>query len=210
MEINIEETEATNLLSNYLKLLYSPSFFHNDQAHLRETFVIKDDDLVAEQQARHRNLFNFLKMSNPPLFLVLEEFQLKTEVSEYCDSDNFWQFQGRTLLENFCLYIYNKPSYMNKVFIREVAKVSGIISGLFQAYRDNSIISPWKNRVQFFDTQSQKTVEESFESSIPIINASGIIEDINCNGLLYQPRFHIVIRVIDGKLTKIYSKEVGL
>ena len=70
MNQNIQNTKE--LIKDYLRVLYSPSF-SGQYIENTSLFEINLEDLALEQEARQRNLFSFLKMTNSQVFQVIDQ-----------------------------------------------------------------------------------------------------------------------------------------
>jgi hypothetical protein len=130
----------------YQRLLYSPSVATLVQSLLRGGGVkasaatvaflgsIDFERLAVEQWARLRNLSGHLARSCPGLHAVLPREQVEGMLARFVDSADFWTPSGRTLAENFCLYVHRQaypqlhPSLQE--LARDMAHLDGIISGL--------------------------------------------------------------------------------
>lgn len=169
--------EAQSLLQDYLKLLYSSSFAETyyqavDNESDNPLFHVNQSHLDFERGARQRNLFKFFQTASPLFSNFFPENMLREVVTNYCDSENFWQYTGRNLVENFCIYFHEKLLINNNRFGADITKLHGIISGLPLTV---DLQSPWKeSKVQFMPELS--LFEESFYSPFQLVNHDGVIQ----------------------------------
>lgn len=96
--------------------------------------------LGVEQRARARNLNSHLARSCSSLYLALApEVRQEIQVS-FVNSTDFWLPKARTLVENFCLFAYERLSPSSHGFARDVARLCGVMSGLSFSHDARS---PW-------------------------------------------------------------------
>ncbi len=136
-EVNWRSMNANEIQRNYIKLIYGKNKFIKNSSVFSD---IEINRLEVEQKARIRNIRTIL--FNESFFIksiyTKEEFLIL--VNKFVTSDFFWNFFGRTLMENFCLYIFNnsKESELKKLIL----KIEGITSALSN---NKNIKSPWGN-----------------------------------------------------------------
>ncbi|WP_445029680.1 hypothetical protein [Streptomyces sp. SAS_270] len=87
--------------------------------------------LAVERAARLRNLSRHLQRTCPPLWACLGEDVLTPLVEGYADAEAFWQSEGRTLFENFCLYAHRAVAGASRLHA-DVLQLFGLI-GRFSA-----------------------------------------------------------------------------
>jgi len=209
-DIISEHTEAQYLLQNYLKLLYSPSFSTNYQKlsdnkvnHLLHNVNI--EHLKFEQGARQRNLFKFFQTATPLFTNFFSEEVLRKAVAGYCDSDDFWQFRGRNIVENFCLYFHNYLVRDKNNFGADITKLYGIISGLSHTMDLNS---PWQGSLVSYDPYSF-IWKEKFHSLFQLIQTNGEIQSqlaISSHEEIVEYEIEVIIK--DKSSIEIHCTEV--
>jgi len=87
--------------------------------------------LSVERAARLRNLSRHLQRTCPPLWKCLGEEVLAPLVEGYAGAEAFWQSEGRTLFENFCLYAHRTVAGTSRLHA-DVLHLFGLI-GRFSA-----------------------------------------------------------------------------
>jgi hypothetical protein len=93
--------------------------------------------LEVERAARIRNLTHHLARACPRFAAFMERELLHGWVQQFASSPDFWHMRGRTLAENFCLFLYPK---LPDPLLSEALRLDGIISGLSA---DPYVASPW-------------------------------------------------------------------
>jgi len=198
--LKTDTTEARILL--YQRLLYSKRWSQSAQFALHQSNIpestylllksINFERLTIEQEARRKNLANHLKRVCPSLEVIPLEL-LRISLQHFVDSNDFWIPRGRTLAENFCLFVYHDFSFSTHDFEREVVKLSGIVSS-FSADCDKP--SPWKDQHEEDVTPhvDGASVVESFTSKFCMIDENGNLPDsVNINQVSRQGLYQIII-----------------
>lgn len=208
--INVHKINPRELINDYLKLIYSPSFSNVYKKNGGPLSQINFNELEIEQQARHRNLFVFLKMSKAPFFDVINEEELREMLVKYCDHDLFWTFKGRTILENFCIFLHSQSRYQSQKRTLDIIKISGIISGIFENARENSTKSPWKNnKVEIVRNSSTDFTQESFVSYFKLNNIFNPLTNLNNEEeIKSNKKYLIILKLIDKKKMELISEEL--
>jgi len=98
---------------------------------------VDTEQLAAERAARVRNLSAHLARALPTLQGMLGTDLHREWVSRFADAIEFWQARGRTLAENYCLYVAPR---LDDLFLSTLARLDGTLSGLAAAPR---AASPW-------------------------------------------------------------------
>lgn len=128
--------------------------------------------LTIEQRARLKNLSNHLSRTCAGLQAVLPVAEMEEVLARFVDSADFWLPRGRTLAENFCLFVYGQLSPVTHSLARDVARLDGIISGLSS---DPDAPSPWAEHGagEVAPTLPGSLKTESFIAEWHIIDADG-------------------------------------
>jgi hypothetical protein len=136
----------------FLRMLYSPLFSVRVLAMAQSEpervpprsrlFLasIPPAKLAREQEARQRNLANHIARACPRLTSQLTTQGLGPLVARFCDTPFFWREHGRSLGENFCLYVSHGEARAKDALIRSLARLDGVCSGLPNR---SSATSPW-------------------------------------------------------------------
>jgi hypothetical protein len=119
--------------------------------------------LELERAARLRNLSFYLTRSVDTLRALLEPVEWQSLVAGYCDSEQFWRSQGRSLAENFCLYAHDVLAARGRGFLASVARLNGMTSGLHAGGP-----SPWPS-------QQASSTSETMISPWPLIDDEGAL-----------------------------------
>jgi hypothetical protein len=175
ISLDDSKSRLISSLKDYLRLLYSPSFAHNyfennhESKNLPLLANINKDRLIIEQGARAKNFHNYMLMTLPILKTVLSEDLLTTLTTTYCDADDFWEFNGRSLTENFCLYAYKFLKYKDMHFQAEIARLQGVISGLPNTKASGT--SVWGGQVSIVN----HLFTETYQTTAVLIDNSGAL-----------------------------------
>jgi len=139
------KSNAQLVQEKYLKILYSEKEWAKCKEDKTEQMLVLKSSidierLIVERKARVRNLRTHLHQS----LLLLPKFLTRKEflplVTNFCNSDLFWEYKGRTLEENFCFYLI-KQNELNGP-LQDLAKIDGILIGLGS---NSKAPSPWGN-----------------------------------------------------------------
>ena len=172
----------------YLRLLYSPRQAEAFRRELEEApdgmppataALLRTVDftrLAIEQSARARNLLFRLKELSPSLFRIFANDSDLAMVSSFCDSDDFWEPKGRTLLESFCLFAAGRLSGAGGETDAALARLWGVMSGLQAA---PASASPWSNASLRHNPAPDVHVEERFVSRWPLLTTEGTVVEAN-------------------------------
>ena len=157
--------ECTTLEKIYLKMLYTDNLTNEIDTEEYKYFLKNHDPerLAVERAARQRNLRTVLYNDMTLINSYLDKNALLEHVLKYCSDFFFNNSSGRSLVENFCFYMYLHNDQSELIKIRY--KVQGVYSGICT---NSNIPSPWPNhRV----AQEDNTIHEIFD--IPLrLNAS--------------------------------------
>ncbi|RNM28528.1 hypothetical protein [Dickeya undicola] len=142
--------DAKKLQKAYVSMLYSNNYRISD-ADTEYQFLAQTMDserLLVERAARQRNLRTVLysDMHFTPRFFSKE--QLLSLVIAYCESDSFWNWNSRTLIESFCAFVVKKS------VLTEEEKTIFLVDGIYSGISTNSENSPWKSRVSHIADKS--------------------------------------------------------
>ncbi|CRM43058.1 hypothetical protein IFR08_06315 [Pseudomonas fluorescens] len=144
--------DTKRLQAQYVRLLYSGNTAVLDASEEANYLLAHLDHarLEVEYKARIRNLRTTLHADMKFLNRFIDKVSLLEAVESYCGSDDFWKHQGRTLLEDFCLFYCNNHSHEPR--LRMLAEIEGTVSGMSIG---NVTTSPWVGHQQ----KMQNTVE---------------------------------------------------
>lgn len=135
--------DAKKLQKAYVSMLYSDRYRMKDAdkeyQYLAQTMDSKR--LLVERAARQRNLRTVLysDMHFSPRFFSKEQFL--SLVIAYCESDSFWNWNSRTLIESFCSFVVEKSD------LTEEEKTIFLIDGIYSGISTNSKNSPWQSDI---------------------------------------------------------------
>ncbi|MFW2438915.1 MAG: hypothetical protein ACN4GR_06030 [Arenicellales bacterium] len=138
------------------RILYSPAFTRQAESCFSklktesptrvpqkiETLLqsIDASALVIEQNARQRNLTNHVSRASPRLSAYIGKERLADFVSMYSDTPFFWMNRGRTLAENFSLYLHWTNVCESDSFFAALVKFDGVTAGIGNRKASRS---PW-------------------------------------------------------------------
>jgi hypothetical protein len=205
--------EVSHLLGSYLKLLYSPvftdQFFATKQTAHCENFLkpfINRERLRAEQHARFRNFIFHIRMSLTLLDDILTTEELESITLSYLDSADFWDFRGRSLIENFCLFAYKNLNIDNKPITADLIKLQGIVAGLMA---DCEKSSPWEGGIV---TVNQQIAKESFFSKFKLVSDSGqVITRVEAQEdspqVFFSTSFEVVVTIESTRKVQISCQQ---
>lgn len=163
--------------------------------------TIDFERLAVEQKARMRNLNSHFARSCPSLYLVLSKETRQRLLEEFINYDLMWATRGRTLAENFCLFVYEELADPTNGFAREVARLSGMRSGL--SYAPNTA-SPWVSVCSdvMAPSLSGAVATESFISQWELVDETGNPpNEANLSQLSRAKRHRLVLaRLAAGKI----------
>lgn len=157
--------DAKKLQKAYVSMLYSDNYRITD-AETEYQYLARTMDserLIVERAARQRNLRTVLysDMHFSPRFFSKEQFL--TLVIAYCESDSFWNWNSRTLIESFCLFVVEKSN------LTEEEKTIFLIDGIYSGISTSSENSPWKSKISHVDEKSiteEITLDRYFSLSL--------------------------------------------
>lgn len=147
--------DTKKLQTAYVRLLYSGNTAVLDDSEEAAYLLANLDHarLEVECKARIRNLRTTLHTDMKFLNRFIDKVSLLEAVESYSSSDDFWKHEGRTLLEDFCLFYCKNHS--NDTRLRMLAEIEGTVSGM----STNPVTtSPWIDHEQ----KNQNTVERLF------------------------------------------------
>ena len=135
---------ATELQDAYLRALYDDHWQSHCsstvQDRLSSTFDF--DRLEIERAARVRNLRTKLRKSSLFLSNLLDQQSFLPYTKEFCNSGGIWRKRGRSLLEEFALYLNEAPDTPKE--IAAAARIDGV-RGALLARPDSP--SPWPDHL---------------------------------------------------------------
>ncbi|MDC9606575.1 hypothetical protein [Xenorhabdus griffiniae] len=179
--------DAKLLQKAYVSLLYSDhcciTGAEKEYHYIHST--MDHDRLVVERAARRRNLRTVLyaDMHFSPRFFS-KDFFLKL-VNLYCDSDSFWNWNSRTLIESFCYFVYTNADLM------EEEKIPFLIDGIYSGISTGMTNSPWSSTIS---RNNEKSITEEINcdryftlSKLDTINS---LKEIIFKNKLAKLRFH--------------------
>lgn len=181
------EASAVDKLNLYTRMLYSEVEANSlrdlaekhpeklSDAAIELISSIDFDFLRVEQGARARNLGRQLRCSCPCLTRSFSDSFYESLVFRFCNSPEFWTSAGRSLAENFCLFVYNILRADKHYFWSELAKLEGIISGLSKR---PTASSPWQGSIREVPRRislSSEGAVEVFRTPFKLISPDGVI-----------------------------------
>ncbi|QOL13698.1 hypothetical protein [Dickeya dianthicola] len=135
--------DAKKLQKAYVSMLYSDNYrITNAEAEYQYLARTMDSErLIVERAARQRNLRTVLysDMHFSPRFFSKEQFLAL--VIAYCESDSFWNWSSRTLIESFCSFVVEQSN------LTEEEKTIFLIDGIYSGISTSSENSPWKSNI---------------------------------------------------------------
>lgn len=179
--------DAKLLQKVYVSLLYSDNY-RMPGAEEEYQFLSKTMDserLKIERAARRRNLRTVLysDMHFAPRFFTKEEFL--DLVIKYCESDSFWNWNSRTLVESFCYFVFHHSILSDKK--KFIFMLDGIYSGISTGLEN----SPWHSSVS--KCQANALTEEiDSDWYLPLSNLNNV-SNLDGLGFVNKPtcvRFH--------------------
>jgi hypothetical protein len=129
---------------------------------------VNEEHLSVERAARVRNLSFHLQRACPTLAGMLGAEQHREWVASFADSDQFWFAVGRSLPENYCLFLAPR---LEDPLLCAVARVDGILSGL-PAAPDG--VSPWTGE-RTLPAMKGAVATEVFSSPVRLLTAEGAL-----------------------------------
>lgn len=136
--------DAKKLQRAYVSMLYSETYriegAVEEYKYLDNT--MDKSRLLVERAARQRNLRTVLysDMSFVPRYFSKEK--ILELVIDYCESDSFWNWNSRTLIESFCIFIFRNSN------LSEEEKVIFLIDGVYSGISTKSEQSPWESTLR--------------------------------------------------------------
>lgn len=179
--------DAKVLQKVYVSLLYSDKYkipnAEKEYEYLSST--MDNERLKIERAARRRNLRTVLysDMHFSPRFFSKEEFL--DLVIDYCESDSFWNWNSRTLVESFCYFVCHSSA------LSEQDKVIFLLDGIYSGISTGLESSPWDSSVTKRHADSL-TEEIASEWYLPLVNLNKV-SDLDDLGFVSKPthlRFH--------------------
>lgn len=179
--------DAKILQKVYISLLYSDNCCipgaEKECQFLSET--MDSERLKVERAARRRNLRTVLysDMHFSPKFFSKETFL--DLVIKYCESDSFWNWNSRTLVESFCYFVFHRST------LSEKNKAIFLLDGIYSGISTGLDSSPWDSSITKHHADSL-TEEIASEWYLPLVNLNSV-SDLNGLGFVNKPtrlRFH--------------------
>lgn len=124
--------------------------------------------LSVERNSRVRNLSRHLERAAPRLTSFLGLSVHRNWVDQFASAPEFWSCRGRSLAENFCLFVAMR---LNDQFLRAVAHLDGVMSGIRCAPQASS---PWTGRVPH-PLVPGSAATEMIESPVRLLTAQGAL-----------------------------------
>ncbi|WP_459594707.1 hypothetical protein [Dickeya ananatis] len=119
----------------------------------------------------------------PHVFFSKEQFL--SLVRAYCESDSFWNWNSRTLIESFCSFVVEKSD------LTEEEKMIFLIDGIYSGISTNSKNSPWQSEINHISGKS--TTEEIILDkyfSLSSLNKADHLSDITFANKMACLRLH--------------------
>ncbi|WP_152486562.1 hypothetical protein [Dickeya zeae] len=179
--------DAKKLQKAYVSMLYSDRYRIKD-ADKEYQYLAKTMDgerLLVERAARQRNLRTVLysDMHFSPRFFSKEQFL--SLVRAYCESDSFWNWNSRTLIESFCSFVVEKSD------LTEEEKTIFLIEGIYSGISTNSKNSPWQSDINHINGKSiteEITLDKYF--SLSSLSKAAHLSDIKFENKAACLRLH--------------------
>ncbi|WP_038903626.1 hypothetical protein [Dickeya zeae] len=179
--------DAKKLQKAYVSMLYSDCYRIKD-ADIEYQYLAQTMDserLLVERAARQRNLRTVLysDMHFSPRFFSKEQFL--SLVIAYCESDSFWNWNSRTLIESFCSFVVEKSD------LTEEEKTIFLIDGIYSGISTNSKNSPWQSEINHISGKST-TEEIILDKYFPLsaLNKAASLSDITFENKTACLRLH--------------------
>ncbi len=185
-----ETNKFSNLTNLYLQLLYSQKAAElakeklNAQSAsplvLKLLKTINFDRLSIEREARIGNLTTQLARICRIFFSICPRPRARVYVAQFCQSNLFWEFKGRSLEENFAVFLFDHLKSEGEFGLAEVIKLDGIISAVQIA---TDLESPWKDSTSIpSQTVNEMVIPcEEYETPFPLVDSRNIL--INADNL---------------------------
>jgi len=162
--------------------------------------------LDRERSGRIRNLRGHILRACPSLDQVCD-LRTLTELTEaLADSDLFWSSIGRSLAENFCLFVATRRKDALSSFALDVVRLNGVVSGL----RSGSLQpSPWPENAFHLDALDG-SVRETLAVSHQLVDDAGNLPNAENLELVRSVRCQriSVVRTGDGRIIAIAERFV--
>lgn len=132
--------DAKKIQEFYLHALYTEAPISNFISEEEHFFLQHhlSERLNIERAARLRNLRTVLHDDMHLLNRIFSRADLLPMVQNYAASPYFWMHRGRSLIEDFCLFVFQ--SYNIDPLLKLVARIEGVHSGLSASIVLNT---PW-------------------------------------------------------------------
>lgn len=132
--------------------------------------------LAVERQSRIGQLVLHLGKQCGPLWSCISQSHIFELVSDFANSEEFWQVRGRTLAENFCMYVHSKFKEKENSFLGNLAELLGTMSALMA---NSEAKSPWTGHRQPSFSVGREIQSEAFLSDFDLLDCNGkILTDI--------------------------------
>lgn len=122
--------DAAAIQQAYLQAIYT-GHLDGSKLDVEELCAFQDMDsarLKIESAARCRNLRTVLHDDMRILKRVQSKECMLSHVNAYCASPDFWHHRGRTLIEDFCLFLSKRID--DDPLAATLARIEGVYSGL--------------------------------------------------------------------------------
>ena len=169
----------------YLRALYGQV----DCEDIEGLLSLDSDRLRVESEARVRNLAAQLKRACPRVAAVSGP-DFGKYVASFASAAMFWEVQGRTLAENFCLYLVGSLS-PELDYLSDVAQLDGIVSGI-----STGKISPWPPMAipkEIAGVLHDGWVNEAIYTRRRLIDRAGLLLDVGNADQCAEPIPSIVV-----------------
>ncbi|MCC8374514.1 MULTISPECIES: hypothetical protein [Photorhabdus] len=179
--------DAKLLQKAYVSLLYSDHYriadAEKEYGYIHST--MNGDRIVIERAARRRNLRTVLyaDMHFAPHFFS-KDFFLEL-VNQYCESDSFWNWNSRTLIESFCYFVCKHAG------LREEEKILFLIDGIYSGISTGMEDSPWSSTIS---RTHENTLTEEIDCNLYFmlaqLNTANSLKEMNFKNKSARLRFH--------------------
>jgi hypothetical protein len=128
--------------------------------------------LKVERRARINQLMIHLGKQCGALWSALPKDLLRPLVSEFANSEDFWEIRGRNLAENFCLFARTYFNERDQTFFGDLAELLGTVSALMSG---SDTPSPWRRHFAPRDNLPGSQKSEAMRLSSDLLDAEGNI-----------------------------------
>lgn len=181
----LRDTSADGLHRFYLHCIYSAKFVELARHSLSDEGIYahplsdlisgeREPALQAEQAARQRNLVRHVVRACPRVAEYVGGEELASQINRYSSTPFFWSDCGRSLAENFCVYMVLCGDVSEDIVLIDLLRLDGAISGIGNRHTTKS---PWTREPTAPRDATQKASEIlSFRTQF--IDANGTLRHV--------------------------------